>query len=61
VMARDFTFINRESDLGIPGLREAKTRYHPHHMVEVCRMVSRPPGERADTAAGSRSETGPLA
>jgi hypothetical protein len=35
ILARDFTYINRESDLGIAGLREAKTRYHPHHMVEV--------------------------
>jgi hypothetical protein len=34
--ARDrFRFINRESDMGVPGLREAKMRYHPHHMVEV--------------------------
>jgi hypothetical protein len=30
-----FRFINRESDMGVPGLREAKMRYHPHHMVEV--------------------------
>jgi hypothetical protein len=30
-----FRFINRESDMGVPGLREAKLRYHPHHMVEV--------------------------
>jgi hypothetical protein len=30
-----FGFINRESDMGVPGLREAKMRYHPHHMVEV--------------------------
>ena len=21
--------------MGVEGLREAKTRYHPHHMVEV--------------------------
>jgi hypothetical protein len=35
VLLHDFTYINRESDLGIPGLREAKTRYHPDHMVEV--------------------------
>jgi hypothetical protein len=35
LLAKDFTYINRESDLGIAGLREAKTRYHPHHMVEV--------------------------
>jgi len=30
-----YTYINRESDMGVPGLREAKMRYHPHHMVEV--------------------------
>ena len=30
-----FTYINRESDLGVAGLREAKLRYHPDHMVEV--------------------------
>ena len=30
-----FEFINRESDMGVSGLREAKLRYHPHHMVEV--------------------------
>jgi uncharacterized protein len=34
-LAKNFTYINRESDLGVPGLREAKLRYHPHHMVEV--------------------------
>ncbi|MDD1678069.1 MAG: phosphatidylglycerol lysyltransferase domain-containing protein [Methanomicrobiales archaeon] len=35
LLAPEYTFINRESDLGIPGLREAKTRYHPHHMIPV--------------------------
>lgn len=30
-----YTYINRESDMGVAGIREAKTRYHPHHMVEV--------------------------
>jgi uncharacterized protein len=30
-----FIYVNRESDLGVSGLREAKMRYHPHHMVEV--------------------------
>ncbi|MGZ7194140.1 MAG: DUF2156 domain-containing protein [Halobacteriota archaeon] len=34
-LAQHFTYINRESDLGVTGLREAKMRYHPHHMVEV--------------------------
>jgi uncharacterized protein len=27
--------INRECDMGVLGLRESKTRYHPHHLVEV--------------------------
>jgi hypothetical protein len=35
LLAKDFTYINRESDLGVAGLREAKMRYHPDHMVEV--------------------------
>jgi uncharacterized protein len=30
-----FTYINRESDMGVPGLREAKMRYHPDQMTEV--------------------------
>ena len=30
-----FTYINRESDLGVAGLREAKERLHPDHLVEV--------------------------
>jgi len=35
VTSKEYTYINRESDLGVPGLREAKMRCHPHHMVEV--------------------------
>jgi hypothetical protein len=31
---RAFSFVNREQDLGVKGLRKAKLSYHPHHMVE---------------------------
>ncbi|MBW2506095.1 MAG: DUF2156 domain-containing protein [Deltaproteobacteria bacterium] len=28
-----FDYVNREQDLGIPGMRQAKESYFPHHMV----------------------------
>lgn len=31
---QDVPYVNREQDLGIKGLRQAKRAYHPHHMVE---------------------------
>lgn len=35
ILSARYTYINRESDMGVEGIREAKTRYHPHHLVEV--------------------------
>ena len=35
ILQKDFNFINRESDMNLPGLRKAKMSYRPHHMVEV--------------------------
>jgi len=38
ILQKDFRFINRESDMDLPGLRQAKMSYNPHHMVEVFHM-----------------------
>lgn len=35
ILRSDFEYINRENDLGVEGLREAKMRYHPDHFVPV--------------------------
>ncbi len=34
-----FTYVNREQDLGISGLKKAKQSYFPHHMVKKIRAV----------------------
>ena len=36
-----FRFINREQDLGVPGLRKAKMSYQPHHMVRKFNIFPR--------------------
>ena len=35
LIQQEFKFVNREPDMGLPGLRKAKMSYRPHHMVEV--------------------------
>jgi hypothetical protein len=34
-------FVNREQDLGVPGLRRSKESYNPHHMVEKYEVRAR--------------------
>jgi hypothetical protein len=34
-MQGKYPFIDRESDMGVPGLRDAKTRYHPDHFRKL--------------------------
>lgn len=41
ILQKNFRFINRESDMNIPGLRKAKMSYHPHHMVEVFNLAKK--------------------
>ena len=35
ILSKTYQFINRESDMGFPGLRLAKEKYKPHNMVEI--------------------------
>jgi hypothetical protein len=35
ILERDYKFINRESDMGLPGLRKAKLSYKPIRFIEV--------------------------
>jgi len=41
LLAQEHIYINRQSDLGIEGLRTAKQRYHPTMMLEVQHMLLR--------------------
>ncbi|MFC1837790.1 DUF2156 domain-containing protein [Thermodesulfobacteriota bacterium] len=49
-----FAYVNREQDLGVPGLRQAKQSYFPHHMVEK-NCVSPSTGQRI-TARSIKAE-----
>jgi hypothetical protein len=37
--AARFTYVNREQDLGVPGLRKAKESYQPHHLEHKYRVT----------------------
>jgi hypothetical protein len=37
-----FAFVNREQDLGLPGLRQTKLAWRPHHLVEKFTVVAAP-------------------
>jgi hypothetical protein len=41
LLAENHQYINRQSDLGIEGLRTAKQRYHPFEILEVQHMLLR--------------------
>jgi hypothetical protein len=38
-MLADYTFVNREQDLGRENLRRTKQRYHPDHLVDKYRIL----------------------
>jgi hypothetical protein len=35
ILEKEFEYINRESDMDLPGLRRAKMSYRPHHLIEI--------------------------
>lgn len=38
-LPEQYTWLNREEDMGIPGLRQAKLSYHPAMLLEKCKCI----------------------
>ena len=49
-----YTYVNREQDLGIPGMRQAKESYYPDHMVQ--KSCISPAGRQPVTAKSIKAE-----
>jgi hypothetical protein len=47
-----FDFVNREQDLGVPGLRQAKESYYPHHLVTKHTIFLGEPFQQQHAAEG---------